>query len=424
MLLSSDTHESMWLALNRRREKSLPLHSMYIPNRAATSYLESFKLSTSCDNSHESRVMLEYALYLVQDSGLEYVVATACRHNAELGRGYLLLSDAGADGRVWRWEVGGGPIAIGKTLHLDQAGCRSNVYHPCLSNNTLLSHGGQLTGSGGIAIDFYKTEHFTEGRLVIAEWGEGRIARLEENGARTPLVMHVPDVCSTTENGVRRLERPTTLLYTPFGDLLFIDHFVECQKAAMFQLRRAVHTEALSSLIESRKAHAWTAIDSNHASLPHLLYSDESIAHMGGLALTPIWTSVYLSAVKDDSVILLRIPLEKEEDDDDSDDEKAQKVNISTEPQMILNLTQHFPSVKEPGAVAVSREGRVFWTTADGVLVVDPEKNMVLGMIPTPSEPTSIALGEDRFLYLSTKTSLLRIRVQQAPVKVPTNVVV
>ena len=159
-----------------------------------------------------------------------------------------------------------------------------------------------------------------------------------------------------------------------------------------------IHAEALSSLIESPNSHAWTAIGSNHASL----------------ALTPTWTSVYLLALKGDSVILLRIPLEKDEDEDDDeddDDEKAQKVNVSTEPQVVLNIAQHFPSVKEAGVITVSREGHIFWMTADGVLVADPEKIMVFGVIPTPSEPISITLGADGFLYVSTMTNLLRIRV-------------
>jgi hypothetical protein len=31
-------------------------------------------------------------------------------------------------------------------------------------------------------------------RLIVAEWGEGRITRLEENGARTPLIIDVPPI--------------------------------------------------------------------------------------------------------------------------------------------------------------------------------------------------------------------------------------
>jgi len=109
--------------------------------------------------------------------------------------------------------------------------------------------------------------------------------------------------------------------------------------------------------------------------------------------------------------------LEKDEEDDGQEGQL-------TEPRIVFNLTQHVPSAKDPGAIAVSREGHVFWTTTEGVLVVDPKKNIVLGKVPTPSELTSITLGEDGFLYLSTKTQLLRIRVQDAPVKVPTNIVV
>jgi hypothetical protein len=46
-----------------------------------------------------------------------------------------------------------------------------------------------IVGSGGIIVDHWHEPP----RLVVAEWGEGRIARLEENGARTPLVIEYHD---------------------------------------------------------------------------------------------------------------------------------------------------------------------------------------------------------------------------------------
>ena len=52
---------------------------------------------------------LRYPLYLVRDD-FEGVVATAWKHDEELGRGYLLLSTSHQHGLIWQWETGGGPI--------------------------------------------------------------------------------------------------------------------------------------------------------------------------------------------------------------------------------------------------------------------------------------------------------------------------
>ena len=69
-----------------------------------------------------------------------------------------------------------------------------------------------------MTIDFYGKEHASEGKLVVAEWGEGRIVRLEENGARTPLLMHVPCECKTK----CALPNPERMVYTPTGELIVV----------------------------------------------------------------------------------------------------------------------------------------------------------------------------------------------------------
>jgi len=69
---------------------------------------------------------------------------------------------------------------------------------------------------------------------VVSELGEGRIVRMEESGARTPLVIQVPSLCPppTTETAAphnHRLRNPTALLYTPFGDLLIGETHTHCE---------------------------------------------------------------------------------------------------------------------------------------------------------------------------------------------------
>jgi hypothetical protein len=411
-----------------------------------------FYLSGACDHNTNTNTVtsLKHALNTVQETGLLNIVSTVWRHDSELGRGYLLISQAAKNGRIWRWEVGGGPIAIGKTLHLEQSGCRSEHYTPCQTTTSTSDHTDDhdlTTGSGGIAIDFHSHDHFQQGALVVAEWGEGRIVRLEENGARTPVLMQVPNVClakasnnnnnktddptiaidpaassagtSISNAASRRLEAPSALLYTPFGDLLVLDHYTECNQAALIQLRHAVHVKALDSLGDSRKAHAWK--DPQHDFVPEIVFAN--VERLGSMALTHTWTSVYVTAKRDGSIVLLQIPLTAEEDDDEEEEDKDTST-FSMEPKLVMNLSQKLASVQEPGKIAVDRKGRVFWAVSKMLLVVDPDKGVILGKLSLPAEPTSVTLGEDGFLYISTSNALLRIRVREGPVKVPTNMVV
>jgi hypothetical protein len=393
-----------------------------------------FHLSGSCGKPSAAKdrtntLTLKHALNNVQDTGLMNVISTVWRHDSELGRGYLLISQAAGDGRIWRWEVGGGPIAIGKTLHLEQSGCRSEHYTPCPSSEvdttTITADRDLATGSGGISIDFHNQDHFQQGALVVAEWGEGRIVRLEENGARTPVLLQVPNVCgakgsnNVTTDSSRHLEAPMELLYTPFGDLLVLDHYADCNQAALIQLRHAVHVKALDSLSVSRKAHAWK--EPQHDFTPEILFA--GVEQLGSMALTPTWTSIYVTAKRDGSIVLLEMPLTSENDDDEEEGTND-KATIPVEPRLVMNLSQKMASVQEPGKIAVDRKGRLFWAVSDNLLVIDSDKGAILGKLSLPADATSLTLGEDGFLYITTSNALLRIRVREGPVKAPTNMVV
>jgi hypothetical protein len=115
---------------------------------------------------------------------------------------------------------------IFQALSMTESGCRSNLYKHCNNNN--VNTDDTTTESGGIIIDFLHEPQ----RLIDAEWGEGRTTRLEENGARTPLVIEVPPVeegaatanisdgstATTTtttnnNNSNKRLEKPFQLIY-------------------------------------------------------------------------------------------------------------------------------------------------------------------------------------------------------------------
>jgi hypothetical protein len=168
-----------------------------------------------------------------------------------------------------------------------------------------------MMGSASLAIEPDRdADRASAGRnLIVAEWGERRIVRVEgDTGARTPLVTSVPrtkfdgggmvargGVESSgggdgmgRRSGRRRVYRPNHLSYTPFGDLLFSDTFPVGGGAAgddvttvpaplgnysgvsssssspdrlvgvIYRRKEAVHVSPISAE-RSREAHGWTS---------------------------------------------------------------------------------------------------------------------------------------------------------------------
>ena len=272
--------------------------------------------------------------------------------------------------------------------------------HRDVVRNHVLS---ENSGSGGLAVDFFKHDNYRQGSLVVAEWGEGRIVKLEEGtGARTPLVINVPDACKHASARPRRVERPTSMLYTPTGDLLFMESTTSSCSTVM-RLNQAVHVPPLESAMASRIAHKWNETHHDHSI--DVLYRE---TNLGSMALDSKGEGLYVSVKRsDDSVLLVYLPLL--EDDDDDDDEKEPSQVSDTQMGLLydaaivkFNLTDagiHEP----PQAMAVDESGNVFLAISSGLLVLNDGME-ILGKLDTPTPITSLTLGEDKFLYITTST--------------------
>ena len=332
-------------------------------------------------------------------SNLTDIISTIWMHDEELGRGFLLLSSASKAGRVWRWERGGGPIPIGKTLFLEQSGCRSKP--DCLA------------GSGAIAIDFKDKKTSWEGQLIVAEWGEQRVIRLEQSGARTPLIMNVPShmICqnntATNESIMNRIDRPTSMLMTPFGDLVLVDHSTECGVSVIWRLVQATQIPPLLSTWESRMAHKWNKIQHDHQLEIILKKSD-----IGGIALDGTWETLF-AVVKDDDdkIKLISVPLVL-------DKEEEQETPQIT--QVLMDLSEY---ATIPGPLIMDKSNHLYIGVHDGVLIVSPAPHRIMGHLELPERPVSLTIGQDSFFYIASATNLYRIKIKQAPMSVPTNLV-
>jgi len=379
-------------------------------------------------------------------------VATTWKHDEELGRGYLLLSTSLEKGKVWRWETGGGPIPIGRTLHLKDSGCRSKPNTECSVDN-------DQSGSGGLVIDIWHNPP----RLIIAEWGEGRIVRLEpESGARTPLIIQ------HYQEGYQ-VQAPTQLFLTAFGDLIILDSHTSTTtstttlddeeekietsvetKQILWHLPQVSKISPLKSLTESREAHFWTSLPSpppstttttteakiptstNMNIIPQRILEQSRI---GGVISVPNeWTEIYVTMSMGDNytAVLGILPLdvgEENSNDEEEDDDitTTTTTTTTTNPQqqsrLLIDYSQY---ASVPGPIVVDDTGRLYLAIDGGFLVVEPP-NKIKGHIRLPdiSDPiVSLTLGEDRFLYIATKWALYRMKTRVKPLVIPTNLVI
>ena len=367
---------------------------------------------------------------------------SAWYHDTETGRGAILIAQGSGDGRVWRWETGGGPIPIGRTLVLDQAGCRSVV--SCHERQRQQPF--RMRGVGAVARLLEENDN-NNNPLILAEWGEGRIIRLEtETGARTPLVMNVPvlETCgggsSSSESAAtswQRIQAPTHMQVTATGtattkntDLFFLDHTATSSSSmtmndnchVIWQRYGIDKIPALPSLAVSRKAHAWTTITGNDndddASQFRAIFSNSE--PIGGFVVVPhnVMSSKMLvsTSLPTVGVVILEIPL----DDDDNEEEKEEG-STSKEPRIIFRLQRYLPTALQPGPLVVTpKQGNIFLATNEGLALLLPNHGTgeyrFAGLLHLPimDRPriTSLTLGQDSYLYVTTESRLWRIKIK------------
>mmetsp|Transcript_57972 Transcript_57972/g.64795 ORF Transcript_57972/g.64795 Transcript_57972/m.64795 type:complete len:495 (-) Transcript_57972:78-1562(-) len=393
---------------------------------------------------------LLYPLYLVHDDfDNGSISSTTWMENDELGRGYLLISTSAEKGKIYQWETGGGPIAIGRTLNLNDSGCRSNIYKNCSDGDNNIDETGKKTatanrdvnyhtGSGGIVVDTYRSD--SSRRLIVAEYGEGRIVRVEENGARTPLVIETRKFNDDDDDNINRLCRPFQLLMTPYGDLLIIDDATHHGGGFdLWRLRKASSVPALPSLSVSRRAHAWNR--NNNTGLPHIFFQSNG---MGGMVLDNSGQRIYVTTfdLESSSVLVVSLPLLDDlddDDDDDDDDEKKIKDRESTNNQrervarelqskqniIVFNYTAN---ANAPGAIETDNNGNLYLAVENGIIVVSSSSNSqsIVAKISffAGERIVDLTLGSDRFLYIAMESKLARVRVPNSQLEIQTELLI
>lgn len=414
-----------------------------------------------------------------------HLASTTWVHDEDLGRGYLLLADCGRSGRIWRWEVGGGPITIGRSLHMERSGCRSgfwvdqkvdnsimmmngsscpkNIFSDSLSSSSSCSENVSgmsppLLGSPSIAVELTRdAERSSVGKnIVLAEWGERRIVRIEgETGARTPLVVLVPppkrldkDVKEEEEGKESneseevsewvRVQRPNHLLYTPFGDLLFSDNRNDVG-GIVYRLKEAVHVQPISAE-QSRDAHSWESVtmeDQDGQDNIDILF--QSKGAIEGLALGPDYSMLYILVSTSSGKQVYLLSLDSVDDENDGSGvifgdelngvERASVFYSITSGEChndnIVDDGNEYPSVGSK--LSLDEKGTLYVITcSSSVTLLSTEQRIVIGTLSSKVADffTSVGFGEDGFLYITSPNKLLRVKTRVGGMTLPTNLVV
>jgi gluconolactonase len=262
--------------------------------------------------------------------------------------GALLFSDI-PQNAVYRWAPG-----AGVSLFLAPSGYTGAA-----------PFAGREPGSNGLAFD-------PQGRLVLAEHGDRRIARLEPDGRKTTLADRYRG---------RRLNSPNDLVHTAAGDLYFTD--------PPFGLPRAFDDPAqelpFSGVFRLSARGALT------------LLTDE-LSAPNGLAFSPDERVLYVSNADQARAVWMAYDV---------------RPDGSLGPGRVLfDATARARTLKgAPDGLKADREGHLFAAGPGGIYVLAPD-GAHLGSLETGGIVSNVAWGEDgTVLYVTADTAIYRIRL-------------
>ncbi len=229
------------------------------------------------------------------------------------------------------------------------------------------SDSGAVGGSNGLALD-------PNGRLVLCEHGNRRVARMEDDGRRTTLAEHF---------GGGRLNSPNDIVFHSTGAAFFTDPPYGLEGQDEDPAKELAHNGIYR-------------IDPDGT----LTLLSTAQARPNGLAFSPDERTLYVAnSGWPEDALLMQYPV--------LDDLTLDEPTLFFDAGELIGKTYN----GTPDGFKVDQSGNIFTTGPDGILVLNPAGKH-LGTIVMNEVAANIGWGDDgRTLYITATTGLYRIRL-------------
>lgn len=269
-------------------------------------------------------------------------------------RNFLLFSDIPPN-RIYRWQEG-----LGTTVYLEPSGYTGTA-----------PRGGEV-GSNGLVLDH-------QGRLVLAQHGDRRIARLAQPIADNPTAEY--ETLADRFDGMR-FNSPNDLVYHSSGDVYFTDppyglemNMDDPQKELDFQGVYRLTPDGSVTLLES------------------------GMSRPNGLAFSPDESTLYVANSDPDRPVWMAFSVLED--------------GMLSDGRVFFDATHLVDAGRRglPDGLKIDVQGNLFATGPGGVLVISPEGRH-LGTLMTGQATSNCAFGDDgSTLYITADMYLMRIRL-------------
>lgn len=260
--------------------------------------------------------------------------------------GYLLFSDIPRNS-IYKWKE-----MSGVSLWMKPSGY------------TGVASYGEEPGSNGLTLD-------SEGRLVLCEHGDRRIARLETNGGKRTLVDHYQG---------KRLNSPNDLVYKSDGSLYFTDPIYGLPGRENSPLREL----DFCGVYRLSPAGELTLLT-------------KAMSRPNGIAFSPDEKTLYVSNSDANRAIWMAFPVKDD--------------GTIGEGKLLYDTTPvHGKLPGSPDGFKIDKDGNLWATGPGGVYVISPSGKL-LGRIETGERTSNIAWGNDgSVLYITSDMYVCRVK--------------